>query len=114
MTMEVIASGSPPEGRDLSQALVELQSLTVSVCAGAAADANIALTGFSYGTDTIVSILYFAKADVGDADGLTAISNLTSELQVPSGGAGTAFFQLSTTATTGGYLVVTWFNKGAL
>jgi hypothetical protein len=35
-------------------------------------------------------------------------------VQAPSGGAGTAFFQLSTTATTGGKLVVVWFNKGSL
>jgi hypothetical protein len=59
MTMEEIQSGSPPEGRELSQAIVELQNLRFSVVNGAAADTNITLTGFTWGTDTVVAVLYY-------------------------------------------------------
>jgi len=107
MALETIESGSPPQGRELSQALVELQNLTFSVVAGAAADADIALTGFTYGTDTIKSVLHF-NVTAGDIDVLT---DKTSEVQA---GSVAGAFQLSTTATTGDTLLVIWFNKGAL
>ena len=107
MTMETIESGSPPQGRDLSQALVELQNLTVSVVAGAAADTDIALTGFTYGTDTIKSVLHF------DISGGNVVNVLDKTSEVQAGSVAGAF-QLGTTATTGDVLVVIWFNKGAL
>jgi hypothetical protein len=108
MALETIESGSPPQGRDLSQALVELQNLTFSVVSGAAADTNIALTGYTHGTDTIKSVLRL----IGAPTDITDISDLTSEVQAPSPTA--EAFQLSTTATTGSKLLVIWFNKGAL
>jgi len=111
MTLETIQSGSPPQGRELSQALVELQGLTFTLTAGVAADTNVPITGFTYGTDTIKSVLYFPIADVGDANAVTSVSDLTSEVKA---GSVAASFQLETTATTGGVLLVIWFNKGAL
>lgn len=108
MTLEVIQSGSPPEGRDLSQAIVELQNISFSVVAGAAADTNITLTGYSAaGGDTIKSILHF---DIS-AGNVVNLLDKTSELQA---GSTDSTFQLSTTATTGDVLLVVWFNKGAL
>jgi hypothetical protein len=104
---EVIQQHSPPQGRDLSQALVELQGLTFTVVAGAAADADIAITGFSYANDTILSVLHF-NVTAGDIDTLT---DKTSEVQA---GSVDGAFQLSTTATTGDTLLVVWLNKGAL
>jgi hypothetical protein len=104
---EVIHSGSPPQGRDLAQALVELQNLSITVLAGAAADADLSPTGFSYANDTIVAILHFPAS--GDADSVEAIA--LSEVKA---GTDDGDFQLDTTVTTGGKLVVVWFNKGAL
>lgn len=106
MALEDIQQGSPPQGRDLSQALKELQGLTVSLLAGAAADTDIAVTGFSWDNDTVKSIIHFPAS--GDADSLT---DVTAELQE---GTVDGAIQLSTTATTGGKLLVIWFNKGAL
>lgn len=115
MTLEVIESGSPPRGRDLSQAIVELQNLTFSVVAGAAADANIALTGLSYANDTIKSVLRFDVAvDTGTSatgNKVQSVTDLTAEVQA---GSTDATFQLGTTDTSGDTLLVIWYNKGAL
>lgn len=107
MTLESIQSGSPPEGRDLSQALVELQNLTITVVAGAAADTNITLPSFTYGTDTIKSVLQ-VEITTG---AVTTIVDLTAEVKA---GSTATTFQLETTNTTGDVLLVVWFNKGAL
>jgi hypothetical protein len=111
MTMEEIQSGSPPEGRELSQALVELQNLRFSVVNGAAADTNITLTGFTWGTDTVAAVLYYPVS----GGNVTSVSDLTAELQAPTGSpAPDAAFQIATTVTTGGKLVVVWFDKQTL
>lgn len=108
MALEVIQSGSPPEGRDLSQAIVELQNLSFNIVAGAAADTNITLTGYSAaGGDTVKSILRL----VGAATTLTNITDLTAELQV---GSTDSTIQIATTNTTADKLLVVWYNKGAL
>lgn len=104
---EVIQQGSPPEGREAAQMLKELQGLSVTRVAGAAADADIAVAGFSYAADTIIAILHFPAS--GDADSVAQI-----DLAEVKAGSVDGAFQLDTTVTTGGALVVFWFNKGAL
>jgi len=106
MTLETIQSGSPPQGRELSQALVELQGLTFTLTAGAAADTNIPITGLTYDTDTIIKVLHFDKSGPD-------LNDVTSEVKA---GSVAASFQLETTDTSasGDKLLVVWFNKGAL
>lgn len=100
MALESIQSGSPPAGRELSQALVELQGLSIDLVAGAAADAAITVTGI--GTeDTILSVIHNTAGTLAD---LTAEATITDDDEI----------QLGTTDTTGDQLLVFWYDKGAL
>ena len=103
MARRAIYPGSPPEGKALTDVLLELQGVKVSVVAGAAADTNIAVTGLT-AEDDIVAVLYFPIS----GGNVTDVQNLTSEVKARGAGV----FQLETTATTGGKLVVLWLDKG--
>jgi hypothetical protein len=105
--LHTVQSDSPPEGRDLSQLLVELQGLKFTVVNGTTAATDIAVSGLTYTEDTIRAVLYFPIS----TGTVTSVSNLTSEV---GAGSVAGAFRLSTTNTTGGKLVVIWFDKGAL
>ena len=100
MALENIFDDSPPEGRELAQALKELQGLTQTLVVGAAADTNIAVAGIGV-DDTIVSVLHNTAGVLVD---VTAEASITSAGNI----------QLADTDTTGDQLIVLWFNKGAL
>jgi hypothetical protein len=73
----------------------------VSVGTGAAANANIAVTGIRKGTDVVDVVLFFPKA----AEPLP--TDVSSEASITSDGN----IQLSTTNTTSGKLVVFWRKR---
>jgi len=103
-----IYPGSPPEGKALTDVLLALQGVKFSVVNGAAADTNIAVTGLAV-ADDIHAVLYFPIADVGDANAVTDVVNVTSEVKARGAGVGgNGVFQLETTVTTGGRLLVIW------
>ena len=103
MARRSIFPGSPPEGTALTDVLLELQGIKVSVVNGAAADTNIAVTGLT-NEDDVVAVLYFPIS----GGNVTGVQNLTSEVAARTAGN----IQLSDTATTGGRLVVLWLDKG--
>lgn len=106
MALENIEQQSPPEGRDLAQALKELQGLSCNVLAGAAANTPIALAGIGVDDTVLVALLY---KDPGAAS-TVAVVKLTPS--IPS--AGNVQFVEATNAAANDRVVVWWFNKGAL
>lgn len=118
-------SDSGLEGRDLAQAIVELQAVHYDVVAGAAADTNINIVGIGV-DDTIVAVLELSL-DVTTAAFVTAsgapdtvaqavtdvaqiVTERTAEAAITSAG----HVQLDTTDTTGSTLLVVWHDKSAL
>lgn len=87
---------------NLHSVLKELQGLKFSVATGAAAATNIAITGITT-SDTLVSVLQF----VGAGTDITDVADRTSEASITSDGN----IQLSSTDTTGGKLLVVWYDK---
>ncbi len=98
-----LAAGTPPEGRDLARILNALLNIKFTVLNGAGADTDIAVTGFEYAEDTVVSLLHF---DISTGT-VTTVADLTSEVKA---GTVPAAIQLETTATTGDKLLLIWFQ----
>lgn len=113
------------QGRDLEQALKELQNVRYDVVAGAAADTNINVAGIAV-DDTIVAVLELGL-DVTTDDFVTAsgspdttaaavtdvtqtVVKRTAEAAITSAG----HVQLDTTDTTGKSLLIVWNDKPTL
>ncbi len=96
MTLEVIGQHGPGI-RDFA-VLQELQSLKISIVAGALAATNIPVTGIAL-VDTLLSVLQVP------ANALTV--DRTAQASITSAGN----IQLSTTDTTGAMLYVFWYDK---
>jgi hypothetical protein len=107
MALNPVVSGTDQSGKAATRILSELQGLTFKVTTGAAADADIAVTGLKFTA---------AQIAAGTADTIVAVVNLTdltdgpalSELQAGSA-AGT--FQFSTTSTAAKKLLVIYYVK---
>ena len=85
------------EVRQLRDVLLELQSQQTTVVAGGAASSSLTLTGIKVG-DTISSAVFHDGAGAV-ADDLANVS-ITADDTIES-----------TTNTTGGVIVVTWYSK---
>lgn len=112
MTVENIEQQSPPQGRELAQALKELQGLSFSVIAGGGAAADLAVAGLG-ADDTIVAGLLVKDPSVATQASVVKLtpSALTNP-GIPS--AGNARFVEATNVTAGDRVIVVWLNKGAL
>lgn len=106
MTLEVIQQHSPPQGRDLSQALNELQGLSLSVVAGAGAATPIAVAGLGADDTILGAVLLKNPAAASTA----AATKLTPS--IPS--AGNVQFVEATNADANDRVLILWWNKGAL
>jgi hypothetical protein len=114
MALHEIERGSPPAGDTLTDALIELQGLRISVVNGADDDVNIPVTGIG-ADDTLVSVLevapvpvtYDAGPPVAVGGGGVTLADRTAEAEITSAGN----IQLATHDTTGHQLIVVWFDK---
>lgn len=100
--LETLYDDNPPQGKALVKLLRELQALKITVVDGAAADTNIPVAGLG-ATDLVKAILYFPIA----TGTVTSVADLTAELQAQTAGN----IQIATTVTSGGKLIVIWYDK---
>lgn len=101
-----------PQGRSLNRLLRQLSAPRFAVVNGAAADTNITLPGYSREAGDVIAFAgYLPIADVGDANAITDLDDVTDELKA---GSTDSTFQLETTVTTGGRLLVVWYDTPAL
>jgi maleate cis-trans isomerase len=84
------------EVRQLRDAILELQSQTVSVVTGGAANANLTLTGVAVG-DTLGSVIEYEAGVPVDRTSVSVVT-AANTIQVNN-------------ITTGNVLVVTWYAK---
>jgi hypothetical protein len=92
------------EGRDLVQAITELQQQKTTVAAGAAAATSIAIAGLGV-DDTLRSVIAYKVAA-----GVLTVVDVTANASIFSAGN----LRIAVTDTTGAFLVVDWFDKSAL
>lgn len=106
MALKSVTAGSGIRGRDLIQALGELQGLQVSVLTGANAATPIALAGITT-TDTILAAIL-----VKDPGAATTASVVKLTPSIPSNG--NVQFAEATNGAAGDRVVVLWFDKPTL
>lgn len=90
-------------GATIEEVLGELQRLKVAITAGAAADADITVTGIR-ATDTIRSVIAIDGDNATPAD---SVIDVTSEVSITANDT----IRLSTTSTAAYRLMVTWYDK---
>lgn len=82
--------------------LTELQGLTITSAAGAAANNDIAVTGIAT-EDTLLAVIHFQTTTYTPS----TILNLVAEASITSAGN----IRCSSTSTAGGRVLVIWLNK---
>lgn len=98
--LETLASGKGTGG--LLGLIAELQGLKITSVAGAGTATNIAVAGIAT-EDTLVAVIHFQTTTYTPG----TILNLVAEAAITSAGN----IQLSSTSTSGGRLLVVWFDK---